>query len=110
MGLIKKLIHKMSQKKDRRALKAIFGICSMVLASLFLALVFYAQSFAAGPDVFAQEAGNEFNYQGTDGYGSYNLKETVSLDTSTFPTPITLKRPFPLIQALFQQPLTNWYS
>lgn len=52
MELIKKLIHKMRQKKVRRTLKAILGIWSMVLASLILALVLYAQAFAADPDVF----------------------------------------------------------
>ena len=85
MELIKKHIHKMKQKKVPRALKAILGICSMVLASLFSGLVLYAQTFAADPDFFGQEVGNEFNYQGWEsGLGSYTLKETVYLDTITF--------------------------
>ena len=83
---------KMRQEKARPVSRGILGLWLIVLASLSLALVLYTQAFAADPDVFVQDPGNEFNYQGTDYvYGSYTLKETVYLDTSTFYPTTTYK-------------------
>jgi len=57
-------------------------LCLTVIAVI---LSIYVQAAAADPDVFAQEAGNQFTYAGTEvGHGSYTLVETVYLDTVTF--------------------------
>jgi len=88
---VNKLI-KMNQRKDRRKLRGILGMLPIVFIALSLVPALYIQAFAQGPDVFAQEAGNEFNYQGTEyGVGPYTLKEIVYLDTITFSPATTYK-------------------
>ncbi len=92
MELILKLITAVRHKKAVSKLRGILKVCSVVFSCLLLSSWFYTQAFAADPDFFGQEAGNEFNYQGWEyGYGSYTLKETVYLDTSTFAPTTTYK-------------------
>ena len=85
MELILKLFVTVSHKIARYGSRRILRVCSLVFSCFFLASGFYTQAFAADPDFFGQEAGNEFNYQGYEtGLGPYTLQETVSLDSITF--------------------------